>query len=485
MRNIRYVIIAILSVCFSSNLLAEKYRLPTQQQVQKLVAAAWKPPPRSIDVTYYSTIKDNTKTEEKLRKFYKEVFGREYGPDEELNSNMLARKEIDIQSNVDSELAEQQQGGRKVKYRVRCDGNSYRVDRVDGRPERTIRTILKGAAREEFQPGKKLDANTPFELSAIETPAATNGFKRYTYFHGLKVAEIEQMERSPTTVENSKIMNVLRMPNASILKMKLGTRNNESATEPYDINEPKMEQLCSGTLEGIRVEIRPDPNEPDAKDRIEISLYNNEIDLTYTSLMICAKDDYSKVYYCQTPNPASNKPPVFTKTCSDFDAWGIPHNVTQLIYDGRGDVRLHETYKIENVRLNIPIPKEVFEFNPPDNYVVTDYRLPEAERRAAKIESMKSALKNEDSSGRRLEILIHLKEFLEDDPAQLRNIALSMLDDEGDDIRRVSLSALNSLLKDNPEELRNIAISMQDDEDPIVQRMVAKILQRIESKKEE
>ena len=481
MRNIRHIIAVILSVCFSSNLLAESYRLPTQQQVQKLVAAVWKSPPRSIDVTYYSTVKDNTRTEEKLRQIYKEAFDEEYGPDEELSAEMLERKNRGIQSNVESQLAAQHHGI-KGKYRVRSDGIHWRIDQVYRRPERSTR---KGTASEEFLPAKKLDANTPFETTVIETPSPTIGFELCTYSHSGKTAMVEKRKVSSTIVSNNKINNILMMPNAVILKMKLGTRNNESATEPYDINEPKVRQLCSGTLEGISVKIRPDTNEPDAKEIIEISLHNNEIDLTYTSLMICAKDDYSKVYYCQTPNPASNKPPVFTKACSNFDAQGIPRNVTEVIYDGKRNVRLHETYRIENVRLNIPIPKEVFEFNPADNYVVTDYRLPAAERQAAKIESMKSALRNEDSSGRRLEILIHLREFLKDDPAQLRDIAVSMLEDERDDIRRVSLFTLTSLLKDNPEDLRNIAISMQDDEDPIVQKMVTKILQRIESKKEE
>jgi hypothetical protein len=60
-----------------------------------------------------------------------------------------------------------------------------------------------------------------------------------------------------------------------------------------------------------------------------------------------------------------------------------------------------------------------------------------------------------------------------------------MLKDERGNIRAVALSVLIRVLKDNPEELRNIAISMQDDEDAWIQRMAAKILQRIESKKEE
>ena len=477
------VIVILLTVFTVNSSMAETSALPTYEQALKLATAAWKSPPRSIDVTYYITAKDNTRTEEKLRQIYKGAFDKEYGPDEQLNPDMLERKEREIQSNVNSQLAEQQQGGQKVKYRVRADGNSYRVDRVYGRPERTIRTSLKGIAREEFQPEKKLDANTPFELSAIETPAPTNGFECYTYFHENKVAEIEKMERSPTTVEDRKISRVLIMPNASILQMKLGAQNNKLVTEPYDINEPKIEQLCSGTLEGISVKIRPDGNEPDAKDRIEISLYNNEKIEVYTSLMICAKDDYSKVYYCQTPNPATNKHPIYTKTCSNFDAEGFPHNITEVQYDRKGKVRLHETYKIENVRFNITIPKEVFEFNPPEDYVVTDFRLTAAERRVAKIETMKKWLKGKNR-GRKLEAFLNLRTYLKDKPAEMREIAISMLEDENHNIRGAGLHTLIQLLKDNPTQLRSIAASMQDDEDPLVRKMAAGILRRLESKKE-
>ena len=477
------VIIILLTFFAVSSSMADTSALPTYEQAKKLVAAAWKSPPRSIDVTYYLTVKDNTRTEEQIRQIYKDHFDDEYGSDEELSPEMLERKEREIQINVDNRLAELRD--RRIRCRVRFDGNHYRIDNVYGNPEGTINTIVKGNVREEFRPEKKLDANTPFETTWIETPAPTNGFEFYRYSHDRKTATVEKREISSTIVSNYKIDRILMMPNAFILQMKLGTRKNNLAAEPYDINEPKIEQLCSGTLEGLSVKIRPDPNEPDAKDRIEIGLYNDENIQTYTSLMICAKDDYSKVYYCQTPNPAMNKSPIFKKTCSNFDAQGFPHNVTQVIYDGKDNVQLQETYKIEDVNVNIPIPKEVFEFNPPESYEVTDTRLPEAQRQKARIENLKKRLKDEDSSGRRLEALVMLMEHLKDDPAELKEIAVSLLKDERDNIRAVALTILTGVLKDNPEELRKIATSMLNDDDPKIQKMVAKILRQMELKKKE
>ena len=213
-------------------------------------------------------------------------------------------------------------------------------------------------------------------------------------------------------------------------------------------------------------------------------IYNDEEIEFSTSLMICAKDDYSKVHYYQIPNPASEKPPIFTKTCSNFDARGIPHNVTQVIYDGKGNVRLHETYRIENVRLNIPIPKEVFEFNPPDDYVVRDFRLPAAERQAAKIEVLKRRLKGKDR-GAKLEALVRLREYLKDNPDEMREIAVSLLKDEHYSVRFWAFGTLIPLLRDNPEQLRHIATCMLNDEDSRIQSVAARVLQRIEPKKEE
>jgi len=471
--------IILLNVFIVNISLADTSELPTYEQALKLAEAAWKSPPRSIDVTYYITVIDNTRTEEKLLQIYQEAFDNIYGTDEELSGFMLESKEKNIQNSTNNEL-KRRQDGIKVKYRIRADGKSYRVDRVYEIPDRTV---LKATGEKEFRLGEEIEANTPFNETFIETPGATNGFELYKYYHKSKIATIQKIENSRSAVEDRKISNLLKTPNSLMLQMWLGTRKNNSAEEPIDINEVKIEQLCSGTLESCSVEIRPDVNKPDLKERIELSLYYDENKQIYTSLMICDKNDYSKVYYYQTPNPAIGKPPVLTMTFSDYDAQGFPHNVIDTQYDDKGNVYLQETYKIENVRLNIQIPEEVFGFNPPDDYEVTDYRLSEAQRQKAQIENMKKRLLDEDS-GRRLQALMMLIEYLKDDPAELKEVAALMLNDERDTIRALALNILRTLLKDNPEGLRDIATSMQYDGSPKVQRMVEKILKQDKSNKE-
>ena len=457
--------------------LAATSDFPTYEQARKLAAAAWKLPPRSIDITYYVTIKDNTKTEENLRLFYKEHFDKEYGPDDKLSPEALEKKKMAIQLNVEIELAEQKEGGRKLKCRVRYDGNSYRIDQVEGTPEATL---LKGTTYEEFRLRKNLDAGVPFVETVIETPVATGGFERYKYHHENQIASIEKSDGS---LAAGGFMNVYRLfttPYTSVLRISLGTQKNNLRTESYDVNETNLRKLCSGTLENISIKIELDPNEPDAKDRIEICIFNDEKTEFSKALMICARDDYSKVYYCDSLTPVFNKSPKMINTYSDYDNLGFPHNVTNVQCNDKGEILVQQTIKIENVRVNIPFAKNVFEFNPPDYYVVTDYRLPEAERLAAKIESMKHSLKSALSSDRRLETLAELAGYLKDKPEQLRDVCVSLLKDRRDDIRSMVLISLTSLMRDDPEGLRKIAISMQDDEDPLVQIIVEQILQHTE-----
>jgi hypothetical protein len=49
-------VIVILAVLFTVNVIADTPVSPNYEQAGKLVAAAWKFPPRSIDITYYAIV---------------------------------------------------------------------------------------------------------------------------------------------------------------------------------------------------------------------------------------------------------------------------------------------------------------------------------------------------------------------------------------------------------------------------------------------
>ena len=89
-------------------------------------------------------------------------------------------------------------------------------------------------------------------------------------------------------------------------------------------------------------------------------------------MLICDREDYSRVYYSGIRNPLTGKLLV-TKECSNFDSQGFPHNATVIKFDMDGNLKEKEVYTVERVELNLVIPDDVFEFRPPEGYKVTDF----------------------------------------------------------------------------------------------------------------
>lgn len=427
---------------------ASESMLPVYEQAVKFADAVWRPMPNSIDVTYYLTQQDKTISEETQFLLYKNIFDRSYGMDEYLNSKMLERKNNDIKINVDRDMAKQRQGGEKVKFRVRCNDMSYRVDRVYGNPKMVMSSDIDGVGSTSFEAGKMLDSDTDFEETFIETPASGGGYELYEYYSGRKLAIIRIIQSANSAINDKEIVKIMNNPCSLILQKALGVQSSVDSTVNYKKSDLKIKQLCSGSLKGLSVTIKNCEKEPDLKDAIEISMRNDKDSVFVTALMICAKDDYSKVYSFQMPAPAFGTTPIFTKTFENYDSQGIARNITETQYDNNGDVMLKKLYVIESIQIDKPIPKEVFEFNPPHDYEIIDYRLTKSERDNAEIDSLKKRLNDKSSNtGRRLEALVLLKEKLKNDPDQLREVAEAMLEDENNNIKRASEKILRDVVE--------------------------------------
>ena len=215
-------IIVILSFVFSVSLTVDASGEPTHEQVDRLVASAWKEAPRSIDVTYYGTIKDSTKTEQHFRKIYEEAADQRYGPKEQLSPNELTRRDRMIQMNLDIRL-KAWEDGRKFKSRVRFDGERFRIDRVYGSPSTTY---VNESGQKKFRPEKRLDLNTSFETTSIEIPDQNGGYLRYEFFHTDKKSVTIRKVKVMSTFDNSRLMSFTGVPCAMLLKMKLANKEN-------------------------------------------------------------------------------------------------------------------------------------------------------------------------------------------------------------------------------------------------------------------
>ena len=424
----------ILLLVFSVSLMVDASGAPTSEQVEKLVAVAWKEPPRSIDVTYYGTTKDYTKTEQKFREIYEEVADQMYGPKQNLSPNQLKRRDRMVQMNVKGRLKEKTEG-RKVKYRIRFDGDHCRVDKVHGSP---ARTLVNESGEKESLPGKKIGADTPFETTSIEMRDNDYGYSRCELSHTKQIAKMRKIE-DRQKFENSRLMSFVMIPHATLIKMKLGS--NESGS--YKPNETKIEQLKLGTLDSIDIDIRPDEDAPGTRDKIELQFYTPSKQAIIKSMMICSKQDYSVVYSYEARNPASGDL-TLERRANNFDAQGFPHNFIEIKYDDTGQIQFSEEFEIESVHLNIQIPPEDFEFAPPKDYKVTDLRKTPDERQVAEVARLKGWLKDENWT-RRYRALTRLKELMKDKPAEFKEIATSMLNDKQPQVRMAAESVLQSL----------------------------------------
>ena len=421
-------------IAFSVILSTDASGVLTSEQVEKLVAAAWKEPPRSIDVTYYRTLKDSTKTEQHFRKIYEEGADQMHGPKEQLSPKELTRRERNVQMNVDIQL-KAWEDGRKFKSRLRFDGGHFRMDRIYGNP---ATTYVDESGQKKFRPEKKLGPNTPFETTSIDITDQNGGCLRYSISHAdnqsVTIRKVKGMSRH----EINRLMSFTAIPTDLFIKIKLGIKKNGT----YERDETKIEKLKIGELDSINVDIQPDKDAPETRDKIKVEFINPSKQTTMIFTMICSRKDYSIVYNCEFRN-LSTGDLVFERRADNFDSQGFPHNFIEIQYDNSGQVNFSDEFRIESVSLNKTIPSEAFEFSSPD-YRVTDYRKTPVEQKEADIAYLKRQLKDE-KPGRRFQALIRLKDLVKDKPAELKEIATSMLDDEEANIREMSAWILKSL----------------------------------------
>jgi hypothetical protein len=431
--------------------------VPTEEQVTKLAAAAWKERPRSIDVTLYKEITTPPKSVEEFRRMFEDAFNKTERPKENLPPQELEIRNRNIQINVERSVKEQE-AGRKIKERIRISGHRQRIDQVLGWPKMVL---LQGTPYEEVRPEVVLGPNTPYEMTLVNLGDKRKGdYTSFAYYHYGKTAQITNKRNSMWA--KSDIIELLAPPGISIIfRLHLGL-NKGTTSQPIFVPDPNKIQKVTSTgilFDNQRLSIIPDPNKPDSRDRIEIKDPNSPGGI----VLICERKDYSRVYHSEIRSSLNGNLMV-TKECSNFDAQGFPHNAIIIQFDMDGNLEEKEVYTIEKVELDPNIPDEVFEFRPPEGYDVADFRPGSGYDEKVKRES---------------EALAQLQKLHEvSDIPELRKL----LKHESWKIRITALKIIAGLAKD-PAVLRDIAASMQNDEHPDVRKEANRILQRIKSNK--
>jgi hypothetical protein len=429
--------------------------VPTDKQVTKLASAAWKEHPYSIDVTLYKEVTKPSRSVEEIRQRIEEFFNKAEGPKKNLSPRNLQERERNIQINVERAVKEQEVG-RKIKERIRISGYRQRIDQVFAQSKMVL---LEGTPHEQTRPEVVLEPNTPYETTLVNLGDKRKGdYTSFAYYHDNKTSQITNNKKSMWGKNDIIDFAVL----ASSFRGFLGV-NQGTASEPVFVPDPnKMEKLRKTGLvaDMLRLTVSPDPNNPDTRDRIEIKSDN----YPRGTIMVCDREDYSRVYYIEVCNPGTGKP-LYIKEFSDFDSQGFPHNATVIEYDMDGKLKEKEVYRVERVELNSNIPDEVFEFRPSEGYDVEDLRPGSGYDEKVKRES---------------ESLAQLKKLREvSDIPGLKNL----LKHESWKVRLIALKTISGLKIEDPAVLKDIAASMQYDENPDVRKEADRILRRVESNK--
>lgn len=444
----RQIGLSLLVLLVSSLTYAKAYRGNplTEEQVAKLAAAAWKERPHSIDVTLYLELTTPPKPIEQIRKEVEEMIDqgdREYykrkgWTKDSLPDYAAKRRKRAIEMNVTSQV-KRQQFPRLIRKRIRDAGHNHRADSVTA------------------EPGEELEPNTPFDHTSVNSGERNSeDFYSFNYEHKIKKAIIED-ESGWFVRDTSGFAN---MPSGitSLLQALLG------GTNQGDPDPNKMQELSRIGLARIkylrgvevnlvnRIAVSQDPNTPDTRVRIEIG------DPNYlpTTVMICDREDYSRVYYVELCSRRTGEP-FYVRECSNFDSQGFPHNVTEIKYDIDGNFEEKSVYRIIKVDLNPTIPDEVFKFKPPEDYEADDRRPPEKRPQNVnylRTEDVRKTLREVHKAFQERD-LTTLKEFLKHKSWRVRSNALALITGvaEGEELKKI----VESMRKDKKDEVREQA----------------------------
>jgi hypothetical protein len=424
------------------------------EQVQKLVAAAWKEPIKSIDVAFYEDYTKVPEPIEQIRKRAEKIADEEFKGRsiDELKPYEIERRNKNIEINFKN-WVENQKFPRKIKKQVRISSDKQRIDFV------------------KVGPNEPLDINTPFVDTFINTKDVNTGeFVSYHYAGDMKRVFVDTTKWTKQTV-----IQFANMPVAGALQAFLGIDKGNTPTSLNYIPDPnKMAELAETGLAKIeyvggkkverqgvnRINIYPDPNSHKARDVIEIG------DPNYfpAAVLMCDRQDYSRVYRTEFHMPITNQI-IYVRECDNFDSNGFPHNITEIKYDKDGNFLEKSVYKIIKVELNPSISNEVFELKPPADYEVDDHRP--LEKRPKNVtylttEVVEETLKQVDKAYREKD-LATLKEFLKHESWRVRSSALGLITGvtEG-------------------EELKEIVESVRNDENNEVRKKADRILERFQ-----
>jgi hypothetical protein len=323
----------------------------TQQQALKLCDAARKISPESMDITYYRSRQDFSKSEQDIRKLYEKIAFELDGPEDHSSVTPEERSKF-IEHNVNRYFTTQKEGN-KSKFHICYDKSHQRVDYGEYAASKT------GSASEPLQ-----DTNASYKSTYIIVPNGQESITRhFTYNDQGKPVLVQTSKGKGGLLDSTLInMNVTTMPAnlIKVIKTELGDEGQKGIWEP---NEAKIKLICNSADNDSPISVETDPNSPQTRVKIEIISCNSRRKPFAKSIMICDKNDYSIIYDIRN-ELSSTGDAINIETRSNFDTQGFPHNITSTEYDNHCQIKQINKYTVQDVVINRTIPDTIFRFDP-------------------------------------------------------------------------------------------------------------------------
>ena len=331
---------------------------PTKGQVARLVEAAWKPPVTSIDATLYLSVTRPIVPREELEKTVRDVYSTIEGKS---NAPKQSVEEFEKSVAVEVErMRREQQSPAVIKKRVRWNGIQYREDKVS----------VEGSI-------KVVDTETEFNRVIVNT--GNHLLKDYTNFEYdivNEVAAINDKQGSLWKEDSvwdafgiqpvSMLLKALTMVPLSPEDIKQGVTNFVPAISTervLELQENKNEHLILLTC--------PDEYKSYRVDRFEVrTRQNSERPLL---IFYCDAKDYSKLYRSESYHPTIADP-LLTVERDMFDSKGFPKVWITEEYDPDTKQMRRAERVFESVSINVQLPNDIYEYNPPEGFSTIDYR---------------------------------------------------------------------------------------------------------------
>jgi len=330
----------------------ESQSTPSREQVARLVESAWKPPVTSIDATAYVSVSRPSIPREELDKnvryAYTVVAEKSGGKESSEEFERAVSREVE-------RLIKEQQSPAIIKKRIRWNGTQYREDKVS--VEGNIKVV---------------DSKTEFNRVIVN--AGNPLLKDYTSFEydlDQKIASID--DKVGSTWREDSVWDAQSIQPVSLLLKSLTMLPPKAGETNFvpTISIEKVSVLQEDKNEHIFVRTRSDKYKSYTVDRFEIVA--RQYPDCPLMVFYCDAKDYSKLYRSESFDPASGTLLLVVER-DNFDRSGFPKVwITEEYTSGTSQVRRAE-HVLETVSVDVKLPADIFEFNPPSNFSTVDNR---------------------------------------------------------------------------------------------------------------